>query len=197
MQTSTSPIRPPHAIGRRAALRRVGAILLGVGATGCARDVVLHVLYPDAGNLDEDFVRRILTAFVATVVPECDAPSRIERLFADPSLPMADFHQVLAIDLVRRTRERAGHDRFDRLAPGERAAVIANGLAAGGIAGRLYNGAVLFSQVMIYAGFGTDDGSCPLIGFEGPFHFRGYAEQTYPDPERFFAPALTPDGNPW
>jgi hypothetical protein len=197
MQTSASPIPAPHPIGRRAALRRVGAILAGIGTTGCARDVVLHVLYPDAGDLQPDFVWRILTAFVATVVPGSDAPGRIARLFTDPSLPMAEFHHVLAADLVRRTRDRASHDRFDLLEPRERAAAIADGLAAGGVAGRLYNGAVLFTQVMIYAGLGSDDGGCPLIGFAGPFHFRGYVEQTYPDPEHFLAPALTPDGNPW
>jgi hypothetical protein len=197
MHGSPLPAGSPPAMGRRAALRRLGAILLAAGTAGCTRDMILGIVYPEAGGLEPDSVRARLTAFVATVVPELAAPERIARLFQDPSLPMAEFNHVLVADLERRTRERAGHDRFDRLAPRERAAVVTEGLAAGGIPGRLYNGAVLFTQVMVYAGLGSDDGSCALIGFEGPFHFRGRAAQTYPDPQRFLARAITPDGNPW
>jgi hypothetical protein len=185
------------AIGRRAALTRLGAILLAAGTAGCSRDMLLGLVYPEAGGLEPDAVGRSLTALVATIVPEFAAPGRIARLFTDPSLPMAEFHHALVADLGRRTRQRVGHDRFDRLSHHDRVAVVTDGLAAGGIPGRLYNGAVLFTQVMVYAGLGSDDGSCPLIGFEGRFRYRGPAAQTYPDPERFLARVLTPDGNPW
>jgi len=197
VSTSRPLASATSAIGRRAALGRLAAILVGAGTMGCTRAAILRAMYPEVGRLDEDGISRILTAFVATVVPESKAPERVERLFEDPSLPMAEFHQVLAADLSRRTRARAGHGSFDRLMLAERTAVIADGLAAGGTAGRLYNGGVLFTQVMVYAGLCSDDGSCSLIDFEGPFRFRGYAAQTYPDPEHFLARAVTSDGNPW
>jgi hypothetical protein len=184
-------------MGRRAALGRLAAVVVGAGTVGCTRASILRAMYPEVGRLEADDVRRILTAFVTTVVPESTEPERVERLFEDPSLPMAEFHQVLAADLARRTRARTGHDHFDRLTPQERTAVVADGLAAGGTASRLYNGGVLFTQVMVYAGLCSDDGSCSLIDFEGQFRFRGYAAQTYPDPEHFLARAVTPDGNPW
>jgi hypothetical protein len=197
MQRTSSHNRSPNAMDRRTALRRLGAILLAAGTAGCTRDMLLGIVYPEAGGLEPDSVGRTLTAFVATIVPEFAAPERIVPLFADPSLPMAQFHRVLAADLARRTRERAGHDRFDRLAPRERHVLVADGLTAGGIPGRLYNGAVLFTQVLVYGGLGSDDGSCPLAGFEGAFQFRGQTVQTYPDSVSFFARTVTSDGNPW
>lgn len=184
-------------MGRRAALGRLAGILVGAGTVGCTRASILRAMYPEVGRLEPNEVRRILTAFVTTVVPQASAPKRVERLFEDPSLPMAEFHQVLAADLSRRTRARAGHGHFDRLTPEERTAVVADGLAAGGTSSKLYNGGVLFIQVMVYGGLCSDDGSCSLIDFEGQFHFRGYAAQTYPDPDHFLSRAVTSDGNPW
>lgn len=187
----------PQAMGRRSALHRLGAIALGLCATGCSRGFVLGILYPEADALDDGALDALLTTFVATVVPDTDAPERVARLMRDPSLPFAEFAPVLAADLVRRTREAVGHGAFQRLDLRRRTTIVTAGVGGGGVAGRIYGGAVLFAQAAVYAGLASTDGSCAITGFEGRFRFRGYAEQTYPDPERFLPTPVSADGNPW
>lgn len=197
MESNYQEYRGPQLIGRRSALQRLGAIALGLGAGGCSRGFVLRTIYPEARALDAIATESLLAAFVTTVVPEVDSPERVVRLMQDPTLPFAAFSQVLAADLVRRTREQVGHAAFDRLDLERRTAVITDGLEGGGIPSRIYNGAVLFTQAAVYGGLASGDGSCAITGFEGRFQFRGYAEQTYPDPERFLPAPVSADGNPW
>jgi hypothetical protein len=189
--------RAPQPLDRRSALRRLGALVLGLGLSGCSRGFVLGLLYPEVDGLDPGAQNRLLTAFAITVVPGFEAPERVAGLLQDPTLPFADFHDALAADLTRRTRSHSGHTAFDRLAQPQRTAIVTDGLEAGGIPARIYHAAVLFTQAAVYGGLASDDGSCSITGFEGPFRFRGYAAQTYPDPERFLPVPASADGNPW
>jgi hypothetical protein len=182
---------------RRSALRRLGAIAAGLCASGCSRGFVLGVIYPEAAEFDQATVDRLLEAFVTTIVPEADRPAQVARLLRDPTLPFAELAGPLAADLARRTSARVGHGDFDRLALPMRTAVVAEGIDGGGIPSRIYQGAVLFTQAAVYSGLACDDGSCSITGFEGPFRFRGHAEQTYPDPDHFLPAPVSPDGNPW
>jgi hypothetical protein len=196
MAATSEHERAPRTIGRRAALRRLGGVALAIGTSGCAREFVLHAIYPEAGGIDADEITRLLTAFVDTIVPGAERPERIAGLMGDRALPFAPFCGALAADLSRRTQSRIGQASFDRLPRAERTAVVVEALAGGGIPARIYNGAVLFAQAAVYAGLASDDGSCAITGFEGPFRFRGYAAQTYPDPENFLPAPKSADGNP-
>jgi hypothetical protein len=187
----------PAGIGRRDAVRRLAAIALGLAASGCSRGALLRAIYPESARRARSATDAALAAFALTIVPELESPDRIVALMDDPALPFADIPPVLATDLDARAARLVGPGGFARLDPAQRAAVVAHGLAEGGVAGRIYHGAVLFVQAAVYGGMGSADGSCAITGFEGPFRFRGYAEQTYPDPETFLAPAATADGNPW
>jgi hypothetical protein len=184
-------------MGRRAALQRLGAVALGLCTAGCSRAFVLRTIYPEAGELDPSAMDALLAAFVTTIVPEVDTPDRVVRLMHDPALPFAPFSGALAVDLARRTRTHVGHAAFDQLDLERRTAIVAAGLEGGGIPGRIYNGAALFTQAAVYGGLASADGSCAITGFDGRFRFRGFAEQTYPDPETFLPAPVSADGNPW
>lgn len=184
-------------LGRRAALKRLAGAALAVCTAGCSRGMLLGMLYPEAGALAEDDVSASLTAFVDTVVPGVTRPARIAALMQDPGLPFAEFGRPMAADLARRAALLGGSARFEDLTRAQRTALVREAIEGGGVSARICNGAVLFAQAAVYGGLASDDGSCGITGFEGPFRFRGYAEQTYPDPERFLPPPTSSDGNPW
>jgi hypothetical protein len=184
-------------MGRRAALRRMGGVALGLCTSGCSREFILRSIYPESGALDVGVVTGYLAAFVEAVVPGVQAPARVAFLMQDPGLPFAPFSSVLAADLARRARGGGSVIDFARLTHAQRTTIVAEALSGGGIPARIYNGAVLFAQAAVHGGLGSDDGSCAITGFEGPFRFRGFAEQTYPDPEQFLPVPASADGNPW
>lgn len=184
-------------VGRRAALQQMGGIAVALCTSACSRSLVLQTIYPETRALEDDAVEALLAAFVDTVVPGVAAPERVARLMQDPALPFEPYSKVLAAELARRARASGARAAFDRLPLEQRTAIVADGLDGGGIPSRVFNGGVLFAQAAVYGGLTSDDGSCSITGFEGPFRFRGYAAQTYPDPERFLPASVSTDGNPW
>lgn len=187
----------PRMVGRRAALQQIGGIAVALCTSACSRSFVLKTIYPESRKLEGDDLEALLAAFVDTVVPGVEAPERVARLMRDPELPFEPYSKVLAAELARRAGATGDTTPFDRLSIERRTAIVAEVLDGGGIPGRIFNGGVLFAQAAVYGGLTSDDGSCSIIGFEGPFRFRGYAEQTYPDPERFLPASVSTDGNPW
>jgi len=184
-------------ISRRAALGRLGAIALGVTATGCAPKSILgRALYPEAVALDPDAVTRMLTAFVAVVIPEPATAGPIVRRFADPALRFADYRAALAADLMRHAQQRADTDRFDRLTVTQRLEIVQEGLDGGAVSARLYGGAVFLSRIVYFCGLWNEQGACEFIGYPGAYTFAGYEALTWPEPDRFLPAAITADGNP-
>jgi hypothetical protein len=169
-------------------------VMLGLAATGCGRPTLARMLYPEAAELTGDAVERSLQAFVLTVVPGAEQPGRIIRAFADPALKLAPYRRILVADLDRRAHS-SGSPSFEQQSAEQRTGTIQDGLASGGIAGKLYNGAVFLTQVVYYSGLWNSAAACPSIGFNGPY--RGDDGPVgYPEPETFLPPALTRDGNP-
>jgi len=184
-------------ITRRTALGRLGAIALGVTATGCAPQTILgRALYPEAVALDPDVVTRMLTAFVAVVIPEPATAGPIVRRFADPALRFADYRAALAADLMRHAQQRADTDRFDRLTVTDRLEIVQEGLDGGAVSARLYGGAVFLSRIVYFCGLWNERGACDFIGYQGAYTFAGYEALTWPEPDRFLPAAITADGNP-
>jgi hypothetical protein len=179
---------------RRDALKRLGAVALGVAATGCTPSAFARMLYPEADRIGDAALDHALQAFVLTVIPGAERPDVVARAFADPSLKLAPFRRVLVADLARRAAPY-GAAAFEHLDADQRTRVIASGLEEGGVAGRLYNGAVFLTQAVYYSGLWNSTGSCPAIGFECPYQGND-GPVGHPDPESFLPASLTTAGNP-
>ena len=184
-----------HAIPRRQALRRLGLLAAGVSA-GCTPLRVLVCAYPQAFDDDGALIDGVLRAFVTAVIPGAPAADPdLVRAHTDPAYPFAQYAAFFAADLSRRAARRFGGPAFESLAAADRAAVIAEGLAADGATRKLYGGAITLAQIAFYAGIYDPRRGCPAIGFEGGCHWHPLSDITYPDPERFLAFARTGDGN--
>jgi len=182
-------------ISRRQLLHQVGVIAAGLAAA-CTPVRVLVNAYPEMFDDDPALVDRVLGAFATTVIPGAPADDpELTGAFTDADYPFAPFAAFFAADLDRRARARFGSS-FERLRPAARAAIVTEGLEADATSRRLYSGAIALAQIAFYAGIYDARKGCPLIGFEGGYHWHPLAEITHPDPTRFLAEALTPDGNP-
>ena len=182
-------------IPRRQALRQLGLIAAGLAAA-CTPVRVLVSAYPQAFDDDDELVDRVLRAFVTAVIPgaPADDPDLV-RAYTDPAYPFAQYVGFFAADLSRRAAQRFEGRPFERLDVRQRTAVIAEGLAADGTTRKLYNGAVMLAQIAFYAGMYDDKKGCPMIGFEGGYHWHAPSDMTHPSPERFLSHARTADGN--
>lgn len=186
-----------QSISRRDMLGRLGFLFAGAAATACTPVRVILHMYPEEFDTQPDLVRRVLRAFVETVVP--GAPSddpNLARAYLDPDYPLAKYAGFLASDLCKRSKQMFADPNFDALTIDQRTAVVENALHADGTTARLYNGAIFLGQVAFYAGIYDDDRGCPLIGFEGRYRSKGLEATSYPHPERFLARTITVDGNP-
>ncbi|HKE92221.1 MAG TPA: hypothetical protein VKB45_17945 [Gemmatimonadales bacterium] len=180
-------------IARREALRRLGALTVGLASACTPVRILLHD-YPSAFDGDEAS-QRVLRAFFLTVIPEADARDpNLLRAFHDPDLRFAPYRGFFVSDLCQRAAARTG-SAFDHLNQSERLAVVQEGLAADATTQRLYSGAILVVQASYYGGIYDDKRGCALIDFEGAYQFRGLETITYPDPGRFLSWPLTADGN--
>jgi hypothetical protein len=182
-------------MSRRQLLQHLGLIAAGLAAA-CTPVRVLVNAYPQSFDDDPEVVDRVLRAFVTAVIPgaPADAPDLVQA-FTDPNYPFAEYAAFFAADLSRRGGQRFAEPAFERLAPEQRAAVIRDGLAADATSHKLYNGAITLAQIAFYAGIYDATGGCALIGFEGANHWHPLSDITHPDPARFLAAAMTPDGN--
>lgn len=196
---SRVPVSPPVAVllSRREAVRRLAVALVGAGAAACAPVRIALKAYPAEFSTDSGMVERTLRAFVLTVVPGADpedpGPTRV---FAERFHPFGPHRGFFAADLCRRTRQRFGEGRFDRLPAAERTWVVRRGLRQRGVVGRMYAGAVLLAQIAVYARIYDDARGSSLIDFDGGGHLPTPAGLTYPDAGRFLARPLTATGNP-
>ena len=184
-----------HTIPRRQALRQLALIAVGCTAA-CTPLRVLVSAYPRAFDEDDSLVERVLRAFVTAVIPGVrpDAPDLV-RAHLDPAYPFAQYAGFFAADLSRRAARAFGGRPFDRLELAERTAVIHEGLTGDATTRKLYNGAVVLAQIACYAGIYDDKKGCPIIGFEGGYHWHSLSDITHPDAARFLSHALTADGN--
>jgi hypothetical protein len=183
-------------ITRREALARLGAAFAGL-TVACAPTHMLARLNPVELDIDADRVERNLRALALTIVPAAsESDPALVRPFYDQHYPLAQFRGLLAADLARRARARAGETHLDRLSLADREAIVREGLHGDSVMRRLYTGAVFMVQLAALGGIYAETAEVPLLGFEGQYQFRGIAAITYPDSRRFLAASISPDGNP-
>lgn len=184
-----------RSIHRREALRALGTGLAAL-ACGCTPARLVLGAYPREFHADDRLVDGELRALALTVVPAADPHDpNLVRILGDPFYGFRRFRRFFASDLCRRAASRRG-TRFSALRPAERAAVVRDGLAASGVAGRLYAAAVFLVQLALYGGIWDERSRAPLAGFDGAYRLTPAAELTYPDAAAFLARPATLDGNP-
>lgn len=176
-----------------AGLASASAALLAGACVPARIDLFAH---PAVFDHDEALVRATLTAFVETVVPGVTLPvDATTKVFEDPFFPFQPYRSVLAADLCKLSLRRCGERRFDRLHPTDRTRVVAAGLRGDPVSRRLYEGAVFLVQLAAFGGVYAEDAAVPALRFEGAGSLIPLADQSYPDPRRFLATALTEVGN--
>ena len=186
-------------LSRREALRLITVAGVGAAAAvagGCTPLRVGLKLYPAEFKYDDDLVDRVLASFVRTVVMDERTPdTELTRQFHDTTFALEPHRGFLAADLCERAGRLTGQRLFYLLDSADRTRVIADGLAAGGVSTRLYNGAIHLTQVAYYAGIYDDEKGCPAIGFDGRFQ-PGAVRTSYAEPGRFRSAESTANGNP-
>lgn len=184
-----------RSVPRREALRVLGTGLVAL-ASACTPARLVLGAYPRDFHADDALVDGELRAFALTVVPGAvPLDPDLIRVLGDPFYGFRRFRRFFASDLCRRAESRQA-TRFSALPPGERTAVVRDGLAAGGVAGRLYAAAVFLVQVALYGGIWDAHSRAPLAGFDGTRQLAPAGELTYPDAAAYLARPATLDGNP-
>jgi hypothetical protein len=187
------PTQPsPGQLSRRSAIAQLFACGAGLLAA-CAPARLLLKTYPREVGGNPENTERVLVAFIATVVPGAGAAQHI-AVFHDPFYRFSSYTGWLADDLCRRARKLAGRS-FDRLNPVDRTRVVQSGLTADAITRKVYSGATFLVQITVCGGIDDGRGGLSLIGFEGPYQFRGLEAVTYRQPEHFLTAGMTRDGN--
>ncbi len=144
---------------RRRALRTLVAVLPAVAAAACTPARIVLRAYPAEFKGASSRTQATLEAFVCTVEPGASRDvAGAARTLQDPYYPLARYAGYLASDLDQRA-SRCYRSSFTDLACAERAAVVASGLSAGGVTAKLYSGAIYLTQIAVYAGLGSADGS--------------------------------------
>jgi hypothetical protein len=173
-------------------------IMAGAGlATACTPMRIGLKIYPREFDEHTELVDETLRAFVLTIVPgmpEDDAD--LTRQFHDPLFRLDAHCAYLASDLCSRAERITGDHRFATLAYEDRASVVADGLAAGGLTTRLYSAAAYVTQIACYASIYDDDKGCVITGFDGQFNIQRMAGVRDPHLDLFRDITSAGTGNP-
>lgn len=191
--TEASPRDP----SRRRVIGLLAGGLTALAAGACAPARILLQDYPEEYRSDTEATEVALRAFVETVVPGTTGGELgAVGVLRDRFYPLAPYAAFLASDLDRRAR-RGYRTRFDRLSPGERSAILADGLASRDKTTRkLYGGAAFLAQVAVYGGVYDDRAGCALIDFPGGYKIIPRTAVPPSFRARYAPAALTHDGNP-
>lgn len=171
METSYRVLETENAFTRRISriefLKQM-ALVSGAVLVGCSPVKVLLKAYPGKFDTDSALVDRILRAFVVTVIPGAPVDQDdLVRIYTDEFYPFRNYCGFFAADLVQRSDDLFGTEKFEELTLEQRTAVIQNGLTADSTVHQLYTAAIFMAQVSFYGSIYNDDRGCALIDFQG------------------------------
>lgn len=140
----------------------------------------------------DDLERHTIHAFARTIVPGDFEEDLVLSLMKDPFYGFNRYLSVFIRDLNVRAKLQYGINRFYKLNPHQRETIIENVLEQPSILAKLYLGAILLTQIAVYA---SDKRSIPhqLIDFPGediPSEF------SYENPYEFLTGSITENGHP-
>jgi hypothetical protein len=182
-----------------ASRRRTLQVLLTTAAAGLAGCVPVRIglgAYPREFKSDAAGRREAtLDAFAGVVAPGLTSAQATVRTMLDPWYGFAAYAGYFTSELNRVALQRHGQS-YPALRREEQHAIVASGLAQGGLTTRLYTGAVFLAQVASLAGMHDDAAGSPMLQFPGASGTPTPEALHYADAVAFRAPALSQDGNP-
>ena len=192
---------PGHALDQRfdASRRYTLQVLLATAAAGLAGCTQMRIglgAYPKEFKSDAAG-RRVATleAFASVVAPGQTPVAACIRMMLDPWYGFAAYAGYFTSELNRVAQRRYGRS-FPGLRPEEQHAIVAAGLAGGGVTARLYTGAVFLAQVASLAGVHDDAAGSPVLQFPGATGMLHAQTGHHPDAAAFRASPVSFDGNP-
>ena len=196
---STQTRHSASTVSRREVIRRLAVVGTGLSiglAAGCTPIKIGLGVYPSSYDTNLEIGEQVLRAFVTTVIPGIPATTpNLIRVFMDEDYPLAPYRGYLIADLCKRADKLFDMKLFNWLDAEQRTQVIQNALSSHKVHRQLYEGAIFLTQISCYAGIYDAEGGCEFIDFPGANSLLKPSQQTYPDPERYFAHRLTADGN--
>lgn len=137
-------------------------------------------------------IKKTLFAFMRAVVPGIDDHYRQGLSFYyDPEYPFYKYVSVFVADLHLQARKGYGKNRFEQLSLPQQQELIRH-RSGDLIIGKLYSGAIWFTQVIIFTGMAHPEGKSDILEFEGPYTRQNYS---YENPEEYLGNNLTENGN--
>ena len=169
--------------------------LTGVLITSCTPVRVLLKSYPDRYDDDERLKRKILDAFVLTVIPGADSDDPdLCRIYSDEYYSFHKFCGFFVSDLCSKSKDLFGTENFHQLSISQRTKVIQAGLEDDATTAKLYAGAIYMAQVSYYSCIYNDEKAVELIDFHGNYGFME-AEKNYKNCTSYLANEITLTGN--
>jgi hypothetical protein len=171
------------------------SLLTSVIITSCTPVRVLLKSYPDKYEDNEKLQRKILNAFVLTVIPGAN-PSDPDlcRIFNDEYYPFHKFCGFFVSDLCSKSKDQFGTENFHDLSLRQRTQVIQAGLDDDSTTAKLYDGAIYMAQVSYYSCIYSDEKAVELIDFDGNYGFME-AQMYHKNHYSFMANEKTLTGN--
>jgi len=141
--------------------------------------------------------KRILKAFVSTVIPGADEnDENLVSMYEDKYYPFITYCGYFAFDLNRKSKKLFNKKEFINLSLQERTKVIQTALNGRELTKRLYKGAILMAHVSYYGAVYNEDWGCHLIDFPGRNNGYTTNEISYTFSSIFFDRELSIDGHP-
>lgn len=174
----------------------IGSIAALSSISACTPAKILFKKYPQKYKRDEALIEGTLRALVVTIIPGADYFDKdLIKVFYDGYYPLSKYRNFIVYDISNRSKKLYGIDQFDALESDQRNTVVENAQVDSKIIRKLYNGAIILSQVAYYAGIYDDDKGCNLIDFEGKNYGYTHLQKCYEDNMPFLAKEHSSGGN--
>lgn len=175
---------------------RIGSIAALASLSGCTPARILLKKYPQKYKRDEALIEETLRAFVVTIIPGADYFDKdLIKVFYDEYYPLSKYRSFIVYDISKRSEKLHGTNQFESLTPGQRTEVVENAEEGSKIIRKLYNGAIILSQVAYYASIYDDDKGCALIDYEGKNYGYSHVQKCYEDNMPFLSIEHSSQGN--
>jgi len=181
-------------ISRNDFLKQI-ALVTGFIMTSCTPVKILLNSHDDKYDKDAYLKKKILEAFVTTVIPGADTNNpNLCTIFYDEYYPFYKYCGFFISDLCNKSKKMFGTECFYDLSLAERTEVIQAGLDDDSTTEKIYTAAIFISQVSVYCSIYDDERGCSLIEFPGSYAFID-TEMYYSDNYNYLAAELTSTGN--
>ncbi len=176
---------------RRKVLKEVMHLSIGCIAISLIRPVpvISKAWFEENGD---EMERQTILAFAQVIIPGDLEEDLVIKMLKDPFYGFNKYLKMFIRDLNLRSKWQYGTDRFHKLNAQQREEIIENVLEKPSLMAKLYQGAILLTQIAVYA---SDKRSIPhhLIDFPQEYFPNAY---TYENPYEYLTESITATGHP-